>query len=237
MPTLPEDLYDCFAASLFCGRTPLRAEISHLVHGRTLYSLETRRQARRDNALDIIRARQTCKAMHAAVKALEQRQFRTALDQFWTSAFAGPTEFFCCPVSRSTVFTGPWSREYHSQSLCYEGREVLKLHVKRRPQTLEALLVTRLGDELNLETVFPKIKWRVNSDDTDSDSEDEDDAFTGAPEVSLRQSELAQVLPSWLAEQRAAVERELSSKKHSNTQTTQTTQSTETTEINSNPTE
>jgi hypothetical protein len=110
MCTLPEDLYECLVAALFRGKAKMHTEITHFAHGISLYSTETRRKERRDNVRDIVKVRQTCKAMLAAVRALEKEELRCAVDVFWKGAFGGPTEFFCCPLTHDSVFTG-WGRE------------------------------------------------------------------------------------------------------------------------------
>lgn len=203
MSGLPEDLYDCLAAALFRGTPSLHTEICHFSHGLSLFSSETRRKDRHPNARDIVRVRQTCKAMLAAVRALEAEGMRAAQDAFWKGAFAGPTEFFCFPLT-STVVSAPWTRENHVQALIYEGKEALKLYTKRQPRMLKLLCASRADRD----GVHPKIIFRIGeapgAGAGDGGSGSDSDVEIPHEEVWVREGELAAKVKEWLARVRAA---------------------------------
>ena len=202
MSALPEDLYDCLAAALCRGTPSLHTEICHFAHGLSLFSSETRRKERHPNVRDIVRVRQTCKAMLAAVRALEAGELRKATNAFWSGAFAGPTEYFCFP-STYEFRSLPWVRESHVQALCYEGKEVLKLYTKRQRRMLKLVCLSSANRDK-----FRKIIFRIGEEsgagDGDCGSGSDSDDEIPHEEVWVCESELARVVKEWLVRQRAA---------------------------------
>jgi hypothetical protein len=196
MTTLPEDMYDCLAATLFRETSVMHIQIAHFTHGASVYSSETRRKERRKNVLDIVRVRQTCKAMLAAVRALEEGEYRSAVDVFWKSTLSGPLGFFCAGAR-------PWVRESHVQLLEYEGKDVLKLFTKRQSRMLKMLIT-----EGKTYPACPrKIIFRIEgvSDVEDGCSGSDSDEEILHTEVSLKESELVEAVKTWLREQRKCV--------------------------------
>jgi hypothetical protein len=199
MPAFPEDLYDCLAAALFRGKAHVHMELSQFSHGLHLYSSETRLKERRGNARDIVRLRQTCKAMLGAVRALEQDEFRASTNAFWKSVFAGPTEYFVLP-STSDVLRCPWVTESHVQALKYEGKEVMKLYTKRQPRMLKLVFSASSAK------TCPKIVFRIGEAPGDGESGSDSDEFLEYTLTWTRESELASAAKEWLVKQREAHE-------------------------------
>jgi hypothetical protein len=210
MSTFPDDLYDCLAATLFRDKARMHLEISHFSHGLRLYSSETRVKDRHKNVLDVVRVRQTCKAMLAAVRKLEAEELRAALHLFWLSAHSGPCESFVFP-STSDVRPLPWIMESSVQTMKYEGRDELKLYTKRSKRMMKLVLVTRFNtsyDDTLKKHIFPKIIFRlgvapgVGDGESGSDSDD----YMPHKEVWTKEGELAEKVTAWLQEQRATYE-------------------------------
>ncbi len=199
MPAFPEDLYDCLAAVLFRGKVHVHMELSQFSHGMHLYSSETRLKERRGNVRDIVRLRQTCKAMLSAVRALEQDEFRASTNAFWKSVFAGPTEYFVLP-STSDVRSLMWATESHVQALKYEGKEVMKLYTKRQPRMLKLVFSASSAK------TCPKIVFRIGEAPGDGESGSDSDEFLEYTLTWTRESELARVAKEWLVKQREAHE-------------------------------
>lgn len=199
MPALPEDLYDCLAATLFRTTPRMHMEISHFSHGLRLYSSETRIKERRQNARDIVRVRQTCKAMLAAVRALEKDELRAAMNVFWKSVYAGPSECFVFP-SVSEVLSLPWTMESHVQTMRYEGKEDMKLYTKRGPRMLKMVLVTKF-----MRSCFPKILFRIGEPPGvgDGESGSDSDDYMPHTEVWTTEKDLTHRAKVWLEEQHA----------------------------------
>jgi hypothetical protein len=199
MPVFPEDLYDCLAAVLFRGSTSIHMELSQFSNGMHLYSSETRLKERRRNVRDIVRLRQTCKAMLSAVRALEQDELRASTNAFWKSVFAGPTEYFVLP-STSDVRSLSWATESHVQALKYEGKEVMKLYTKRKPRMLKLVFSASSAK------TCPKIIFRIGEAPGDDESDSDSDDILEYTLTWTRESELERLAKEWLMKQREAYE-------------------------------
>jgi hypothetical protein len=199
MPAFPEDLYDCLAAALFRGKAHVHMELSQFSHGLHLYSSETRLKERRGNVRDIVRLRQTCKAMLSAVRALEQDELRASTNAFWKSVFAGPTEYFILP-STSDVRSLTWASESHVQALKYEGKEVMSLYTKRQPRMLKLVFSATSS------STCTKIVLRIGDPPGDGESGSDSDEMLEYSLTWTRESDLARVANEWLVKQREAHE-------------------------------
>lgn len=210
MPALPEDFYDCLVATLFRGKATMNMELSYLTFGKRFYSNETRIKERRKNVLDIVRLRQTCKAMLIAVRALEAEELRAAVSLFWQAAQVRPMESLVFPSMSGVPSPSP-TMQSHMQMLKYENRDEMILFTKRAPRMMKLVLVTPSGTKYDAKckkACFPKIIFRIEDDAgaTHEDSGSDSDGYMPHTEVSTKECELACKVKVWLEQQRAQIE-------------------------------